>query len=162
MTATPFEVMESAPADAAEVLDLQRLAYRSEADLYDNPAIPPLTQTLDELRAEYATHAVLKAVLKSVSGDGRIVGSVRARMDGDDCLVGRLVVHPDFQGRGIGGRLLAAVEPWFPEAARYVLFTGHRSLSNLRFYERRGYARFAETPAGPGLVLIHLEKRNPR
>ncbi|MGE4553133.1 MAG: GNAT family N-acetyltransferase [Desulfovibrionaceae bacterium] len=158
MSDETIAISESAPGDAAAVLELQRLAYRAEAELYDNLAIPPLTQTLEDLRADYAGRAVLKAV----TGEGRLVGSVRARLDGDVCRIGRLMVHPGFQGRGVGGRLLAAIEARFPQAARYALFTGRRSLANLRFYERRGYARCAETPAGPGLVLVHLEKPGPR
>jgi hypothetical protein len=45
-------------ADAGEVLTLQRAAYVTEAQVRDNLAIPSLTQTLDQLRAELAEHDV--------------------------------------------------------------------------------------------------------
>jgi hypothetical protein len=38
--------------DAEELLDLQKLAYRSEAAIYDDYTIPPLTQSLAEMEAD--------------------------------------------------------------------------------------------------------------
>ena len=35
--------------EAAQILTLQRLSYRTEAALYDDWTLPPLTQTLREL-----------------------------------------------------------------------------------------------------------------
>lgn len=48
--------------DAAEILVLQKLSYASEAEIFDDFGIQPLTQTLDELVREFATHTVFKAV----------------------------------------------------------------------------------------------------
>ncbi len=39
-------------ADAQAILELQRLAYRSEAELHGDDTLPPLTETLDQIRAE--------------------------------------------------------------------------------------------------------------
>jgi hypothetical protein len=39
--------------DAQEILALQRLAYQSEAEIYDDYSIPPLTQTLEAIRADF-------------------------------------------------------------------------------------------------------------
>ena len=82
-------------ADAAEILVLQRLAYQSEAALYHDISIPPLTQTLEEMRAEFGHSTFLKAVV-----DGQIVGSVRARQNGDTSYIGRLIVRPGSAGAG--------------------------------------------------------------
>ena len=49
-------IIEQASAeDAAEILALQKLAYRSEAELYDDYTIPPLTQTLEEMHDDIET-----------------------------------------------------------------------------------------------------------
>ena len=77
--------------NAGEILDLQKLAYQSEAALYDDYTIPPLTQTLEEITADFERQLFLKA-----SVDGRIVGSVRAYEREGACCIGRLIVHPDF------------------------------------------------------------------
>jgi GNAT superfamily N-acetyltransferase len=71
--------------------------------------------------------------------------------------VGRLAVVPDLQGRGLGTRLLAAVEQGTP-ARRAALFTGHRSDGNLRLYRRCGYVEVRRETVSPDLVLVHLEK----
>ncbi|MCW3841272.1 GNAT family N-acetyltransferase, partial [Micromonospora yasonensis] len=89
-------------ADAGEILTVQRAAYLVEAQRYRDLFLPPLTETLDEVRAALAGPAV---VLAARLGP-RLVGSIRARIDGDTAHVGRLSVAPDQQGRGIGGRRL--------------------------------------------------------
>ena len=123
------------PADAAPILALQRRAYAAEARLYDDWSIPPLTQSIASLLAEIKSTTVLKACV----GDA-LVGSVRARLAEQTCLVGRLFVEPLHQRQGIGGALLAAIEAQFASAAVFELFTGSRSESNIRLYRRHGYA----------------------
>jgi ribosomal protein S18 acetylase RimI-like enzyme len=150
----PDEIVERATrADAADILQLQKLAYRSEALLYDDWQLPPLLQTLDELRAEFAGSVVLKAV-----ADGVIIGSVRARRAGDRWQIGRLVVHPDFQGQGLGTRLLRRIEAESGETRKLELFTGHRSAGNIRLYERLGYVRSREQVLSPAVTLVFMEK----
>ena len=143
------------PADAGELLTLQRAAYVTEAQLYGDPHLPPLTQTLDELRADLLVWPTLKALLGA-----RIVGTGRARAEGDVLRIGRLSVAPDLQGRGTGTALLTALEALAgPEVTRAALFTGRCSTANVRLYERCGYVvtRYEDLPVGPGIV--HLEKR---
>ena len=147
--------VERATSDDVEaILALQKLAYQSEARLYEDWNLPPLTQTLDSLRAEFESSRVLKALEGSV-----LAGSVRARMEQRTCLVGRLIVSPDLQGRGLGTRLMRAVEAEFPEAQRFELFTGSRSEANIRLYERLGYRRSREQVLSPAVTLQFLEKR---
>ena len=81
----------------------------------------------------------LFGVFRTKVGDA-LVGSVRARLAEQTCLVGRLFVEPLHQRQGIGGALLAAIEAQFASAAVFELFTGSRSESNIRLYRRHGYA----------------------
>ncbi len=139
--------------DAAAILALQMLAYQSEARRYDDWSLPPLTQTLESMVEEITHGTVLKT-----TRDGRLLGSVRARMDGRVCRIGRLVVDPQHQGCGIGSHLLAKIEAYFPNCAKYELFTGSRSESNIRLYQRRGYRVCSEKELGPGVTLLFMEK----
>ena len=150
-----LEIMEASISEAAQILELQKLAYQSEAKLYNDPSLAPLTQTLPELEGEFASMTILKAVLQ-----GRLAGSVRAREQDGTCHIGRLMVHPKVQRRGIGARLMQEIESCFPGARRFELFTGHRSFSNLAFYAGLGYRQFKERRINPGLTIVWLSKLN--
>lgn len=139
--------------DAPEILALQKLAYLSEAAIYDEYGIPPLTQSLEELHADFEHQVYLKAGL-----DGRIIGSVRAHERDGTCFVGRLIVHPDSQNQGIGSRLMGEIEAVFAQARRFELFTGHRSERNLYLYQKLGYRPFRRERVTPALTLVYLEK----
>ena len=88
-----ISIDRASPGDASEVLALQKLAYQSEAELNGDWTIPPLTQTLSEIQSEFETKVFLKAVCAD-----KIIGSVRAAQNSRTCQVGRLIVHPDYQG----------------------------------------------------------------
>ncbi len=149
----PPEIARAAPTDAAAIHELQRLAYRSEAELCGDWNIPPLTEPLAATERALAELLVLKATL-----GGRIVGAVRGRLEGDICHVGRLIVHPEAQGRGLGARLLRALEEATPEAGRYELFTGSLSARNLHLYAKLGYRPFRTEPLSARVTLVYLEK----
>jgi ribosomal protein S18 acetylase RimI-like enzyme len=150
----PLSITQATIEDAGAILALQKLAYRSEALLYEDWTLPPLTESVEELQAEFARQVILKALL-----DGRIIGSVRARMDDTTtCAIGRLMVHPEYQGQGIGTRLMQAVERHFNEAQRFELFTGEKSARNIRLYERLGYREFRRVPTSSGLTLVYMGK----
>jgi ribosomal protein S18 acetylase RimI-like enzyme len=147
-------IQHAGPEDAQAVLALQKIAYRSEAEIYGDCTIPPLTQTLDEIEADFRNQLVLKA-----SVEGRVVGSVRGYAEGGTCFIGRLVVYPEFQNRGIGSQLMEEIETRFGYAERFVLFTGHKSERNLHFYRKRGYEAFRSESVTEHLTLVYLEKR---
>jgi predicted N-acetyltransferase YhbS len=143
------------PADAEAILRLQRLAYQGEAELYQDWNIPPLLESLAGLRAEFGRQRILKAIGGQPT---QLVGSVRVQVGHGACLLGRLIVHPDFQGCGIGGQLVREAERQFPEARRFELFTGHRSARNLAIYQHLGYAPCREERLSDQVTLIFLQK----
>ena len=148
------EIQTARVEDAAAILALQKLAYRSEGELYQDWSIPPLVQTREEIRAEFSTKTFLKA-----ERDGEIVGSVRAEQSGETCAIGRVIVHPSCQRQGIGGQIMQAIEARFPSARRYELFTGEKSAGNIRFYERLGYRIFRRERLSEQVMLVWMEKR---
>lgn len=147
-------ITEAVIKDAQAILNLQKQAYRSEAELYNDFAIPPLLQTLDELKSEFGTKVILKAVLNE-----RIVGSVRGWAQNGTCYIERLIVHPQEQGKGIGTQLMRKIEEAFPQAKRYELFTGHRSEKNIRLYRKLGYREFKQQRIRETLSFTYLEKK---
>lgn len=142
--------------DAEEILSLQKLAYKSEAELYNDFSIPPLIQTLDEIKDEFKNHVFLKAVENE-----RIIGSVRAlKINNETSYIGRLIVHPDFQNQGIGTKLMEKIEDIFKDCGRFELITGHMSKKNIRLYEKLGYKKFKTEKLTKNLNLVYLEKIN--
>ena len=153
MNKTPVKVEMASAKDAEEILDLQKLAYITEAETYDDYTIPPLTQTLPEMLDDFRNYTVLKAT----SDDG-IVGSVRGQLTGDSVYIGRLMVDPEYQNKGLGTRLMLALESAFPQAKKFTLGTGHRSARNLYLYNKLGYKIVSSEVVNENLVMVHLEK----
>jgi len=163
-----IQIEEAVCADAEEILTLQRRAYLSEAAIYDDYSLPPLQETLEEIRARFRDHLFLKAVAgdgavtESGAGvEGRIVGSVRAREGNGVCHVARLIVDPQIQNQGLGTRLLLEVEARFPGARRFELFTGHKSERNLYLYRKLGYRVWKTEFVHERLDLVYLAKARP-
>ena len=149
-------MIEISPAnveDAAAILALQRLAFQTEAPVYDDFTLPPLTESLKDLEAQFSRKRFLKAVER-----GQIIGSVRGFLDAATLHVQRLIVHPDYRRRGVGAALLSRIETAFPAARRFELFTGHKSTGNLRLYERLGYRAFRQERVNEKVTLVFLEK----
>ncbi len=144
--------------DTEQILKLQYLCYQSEARLYGDYRIEPLTQTLDDLRAELTAGCVLVARLGE-----EVIGSVRARVDADGTAkISRLFVHPRMHRHGLGSRLLTRLEERLAAdhaVTRYRLITGHRSENNLRLYRKHGYGRVGTTSgAGDRFPMAIMEK----
>jgi ribosomal protein S18 acetylase RimI-like enzyme len=141
-------------SDADEILILQKLAYRSEVEIYNDFNIPPLLQTLENIQEDFEKQFFLKAVI-----DGRIIGSVRAYQKEETCYIGRLIVHPDFQDKGIGKKLMNEIEKIFSTCHRFELFTGDRSERNLYLYQKLGYKIFKTANITDQTTIVYLEKK---
>lgn len=139
--------------DLITILELQYLAYQSEARLFNDQDIPPLKQTLEDIEIEFEKGIVLKATEES----GAIIGSVRAYSDDSTAYIGKLMVHPQKQRCGIGSQLLSAIENEYPEH-RYELFTSTKSIGNICLYQQHGYSIFKEVPVTDELQFVYLEK----
>jgi ribosomal protein S18 acetylase RimI-like enzyme len=144
------------PADAGELMTVQRAAFLTEGELNDSFTLPPMTETADEVRKAIESDTV---VLVARLGH-RVVGSVRGTAVDGTGHVSRLSVAPDMHGRGIGRDLMAAIEAALAgRVARYELFTGATSENNLRMYRRLGYQDIGWRPAAAAPGLAYLEKR---
>ena len=139
--------------DAPEILALQKIVYQNEAEMYNDTTLTPLRQTLAEMRADFAHRVFLKAVVS-----GKIVGSVRGRLDGDTANVGWLIVHPYFWNRGIGVRLLAAIEECFPAARRFETFMGEKARYTMAPFQSRGYTPYRQEKVTEHRERVYFEK----
>ncbi|MDE6625970.1 MAG: GNAT family N-acetyltransferase [Lachnospiraceae bacterium] len=148
-----MNIIKADKGDLSEILDLQYLAYQSEARLFDDEDIPPLKQTLVDVENEYQRGIILKAL----DEDESIIGSVRAYCDNGTVYIGKLMVHPSKQGQGIGTQLLLEMEKQYPKQ-RYELFTSTRSEKNIALYKKLGYKIFDEEQVTEELRFVYMEK----
>jgi ribosomal protein S18 acetylase RimI-like enzyme len=155
MSAPDVTIQPVTDEEAGELLTLRRAAFVSEAQVYGDPNIPPLTQTLDELRADLAADGV---VTLGARAGHRLVGSIRVSLEDQRATLGRLAVAPDLQGQGIGTQLLFAVLPYLPEGTQEIwVFTGQDSAHNIALYEKHGYEHQYDQTAGD-LTYAYLRK----
>ncbi len=142
-------------SDLKDILDLQKEAYRQEAEIYNDFNIPPMTQNIDSIKTEWQNGTIIKA-----EKNGQIIGSVRAELVDNICRIGKLIVKPDFQNQGIGKRLMTEIERLFKTCSTYELFTGDKSEKNLTLYRKLGYIEFKTEKIDNNLKLIYLQKQN--
>lgn len=139
--------------DAKEILELQKEAYQSEAEIYNDFSIPPLTQTLEEIIDDFKSFSFFV-----VKENDKIIGSIKINVDEDIVHIGRLIVSKSMQGKGIGSFLLQSAEKEFQSIGKYELFTGHLSTKNLSMYKNRGYKEFKREKLNDVTELIYLKK----
>lgn len=96
-------------------------------------------------------------IIKAEEINGKIVGSVRDYLKNNTVHIGKLIVHPDLQRRGIETRLLLEMQRIYPDK-RYELFTSTRSLHNIKIYQNLGNIIFKEEAVDNELIFIYLEK----
>ena len=148
-----FMINRANQKDIPEILALQKIAYRSEAELYGDDSVPALGQTLEEITADFDRMIFLKAVV-----NGKIIGSIRGSRDGDLARISRVAVHPYFQRKGLATRLIKQIEQEVGEVRTYEAFTGHQSLRNLHLYEKMGYRQVRTEPFTPTVNWVYLQK----
>jgi len=148
-----IKLIQATIEDLEEILALQKIAYRSEAEIHDDFSIPPLHQTLSEIREEFQQQLFLKVVEQE-----KIIGSVRAYEKNRTCFIGKLIVDSAFQNQGIGTKLLFEIEKRFEHVKRFELFTGYKSKKNLYLYNKHSYKEFKKDTISDKLTLVFLEK----
>ena len=161
-----LDLRPAAPADAGQLLTLQRACWVAEAIDNEILLLPALTESLEQVRADLSRWTTWM-----LWAGPRLVGAVRGMRGDDDPQtweIGRLMVAEDLRGRGLGRVLLDHIEASAPDdVTSFSLFTGARSLGNLRRYKRAGYRvsdrPFVDDDGQPDPRVVRLDKpRRPR
>jgi tRNA (guanine37-N1)-methyltransferase len=150
-----LDVSPATRGDAGELFTLTRACWLQE--LWANPGvrIPALEESFDDFLGSFDDWTTFVA-----RAGGRLVGSSRGRAEGDVWDVGRVMVAPDLQGRGLGRYLLTLVEEAAPaEVTSYQLFTGAGSVDNIRMYKKAGYRLRGAAPGAEGAVVMTKPRR---
>lgn len=149
MTPVPVHSLDLAdPTVADQVWQLQRAAYRVEAELVGFDGIPPLHESLEDLVA-----APLKWIGVEES-DGQIAAALAYTETDDRIDIDRLVVMPDRFRLGFGTALLSALG----RSAMITVSTGAVNGPAHRLYESQGFTRTRDEEVVPGMWIAHFTK----
>ncbi|WCS26965.1 GNAT family N-acetyltransferase [Methylobacterium sp. NMS14P] len=146
-----------APADAEAIRALVEAAYTKWIPVIGRLPIP--------MRADYA-QALRDHRFDLLLAGPDLAGLIETRAEADYLLVVNVAVHPAFQGRGFGSRLMGRADAAAAEAglARLRLYTNKKYTANLRLYGALGYrVEREELYDGPGRtrdddVTVHMVK----
>lgn len=151
-----MEILQAEKKDLEEILQVQYAAFRKEAEDFNDFEIEPMTQTVAVLEEEYETYTFLKVL----NNEGKIIASIRGHIENGTSYIGKTFVHPDYQGKGIGTKMIHTLEQ-MNTAPRYEINASIRCPQNIRLYEKLGYVRFKETRTeNNGFVYLEKKQRD--
>jgi GNAT superfamily N-acetyltransferase len=148
-----ISILPATPRDAEVIHAIQMRAFAEEARLCGTEQIPPLMEGVAAVEHDIGAHTVL------IARDGKqIVGSARGVVKGATCMIHRVSVEPTHQGKGIGVKLIEAIEQLHTTVERFELTTNTLVPGNVEFYERRGYTVTQRRNFTDNIVLVDMQK----
>ncbi|MEH7155975.1 GNAT family N-acetyltransferase [Neobacillus drentensis] len=136
----------------AELFALQKASYLVEANLINFFEIPPLVETINELRE-------CEESFIGYFGDSELAGALSFTIDEGGLTICRMVVHPNHFRKGIAQRLLTEVEESHRGVTVFRVTTGKENLPAKNLYLKNGYELMGDMEVAPGLFISNFEKR---
>jgi len=150
-------VRDARVKEAQVILDIQKEAFLPATQRYKDLRLPPLLETVEDVEHDMREHLVLVATDPA----GRIVGAVRGKRQDGCVYVGRLVVDPEAQRRGVATALMLELESRFPDAECFELFTGGLNEPGMGLYLKLGYVEVRRERQSELLEIVFLRKNGP-
>lgn len=135
-----------------ELYNLQRTSYRIEADLINFYEIPPLVETIEELKKCGETF------IGYFAGD-ELAGAISYTKEEREVTICRMIVHPNHLRKGIAQELLAFVEINLSDYTIIKVSTGKDNTPAKNLYLKNGFHLVGEMEVVPGLFISNFEKR---
>lgn len=134
-------------------LRIQREAYEVEAHLIGSRNIPPLHETIDQLKEA-------KEVFWGYFESEELVGFISIEDEGQDLRISRLVVDPKLFSKKIGTQLVRHVLENLRAGRDLIVSTGDLNLPAKRLYEKFGFfQKRVFTIEGISIAEFKYEKR---
>ena len=153
-TRKTMEIRKATIQDLPKILDLQKHAFYSEALLYNDFTISPLLQNIKELEQEFYDKYILVGCI-----DGEIVASIRFYAKNNLGFIGKLIVAPEHQNKGLGRKLMLMAEQQLTTITEIELFTGEKSEKNIHLYQSLGYQITDIIPETGNVNLVKMKKK---
>ena len=141
--------------DVPALLELQHRAFGPMCRKLGLEETPISKQTLENAYEVFDDCTTLKVE----NLDGRIIGSVQGNVTNEMLYIGRLMVAPEYQHRGIGTQLFREIQKQMPHNKAW-LFTCQDIKKTYAFYQREGFKTFEVEKAGSGLTWAYMEKEH--
>ena len=140
--------------DVPELMELHDKAFFAIAAEVDWLDAPGLKESLGQACEDFPKYMTLKML----SDEGKIVGSVRGRVEDGSLYIGRLMVLPECQGKGYGRILLRKIQSVLPHSRAWLDTSGDVP-ETVSFYEREGFRTFESKRFENGVSWIFMEKK---
>jgi ribosomal protein S18 acetylase RimI-like enzyme len=137
---------------AAEILAVQKRAYRAEARIIGYDRIPALEDTVESLRYSGET-------FYGLYGAGRLSAVVSVVAEGSILTICRLVVEPAAHRRGMASDLLTYLNRRYRGVTVIRASTAARNNPALQFYKAHRFRETRRWKTEDGLELVELECR---
>lgn len=139
--------------DVPELLELQYKAFGPICKLLNWEDAPNMKETVEQAAEEFPKYLTLKVC----DGDSHIIGSVRGNVTDGSLFIGRLMVLPEHQGKGLGKALLREIQARMKHSRTW-LCTCKEVDSSYTLYEREGFTTYATEPVSEGISWAYMEK----
>lgn len=137
-----------------DVLELQRMSYKIEAELLGFDGIPPLMDSAESLK-------ICDEIFYGYYIEDVIAGIISYKVVQNVLDIYRLAVHPDFFRQGVAGELIDFIEGLNNEVCKAIVSTGRENLPAVKFYLKKGYRKVRDMEVSPGIFVTAFEKRLP-
>ena len=146
-----FSMRTALPHEAGAIRDVVRTAYAKWVPIIGREPRP--------VQADYEA-AVQTHRFDLIEADGQIVALIETEARADHFWFENIAVLPEWQGQGLGRRLLAHAEDLARAAGltEMRLLTNGKMVANRQLYLSVGYVEDLEEPFGDGTV-VYLSKR---
>lgn len=137
---------------AEEIINLQRESYQKEAELIGTTQIPPLLETVKDIR-QNNTEKIIGALKKD-----HLIALIAYEIDAPDTItISRLAVHPNAFRQGLAKKLFHKLEQT-TDANIYLVSTGKANIPAIKFYEKMGFTIEREFTTKDHIELVSLKK----
>ncbi|WP_040983397.1 GNAT family N-acetyltransferase [Oceanobacillus jeddahense] len=140
------------PKISKEVLNIQILSYKVEAEIIDFYDIPPLQDTVKSLQQ-------CGEIFFGYYLDGELSGVISIKVDKELMDIHRLMVHPKHFRKGIARKLLNFLQDKMESIEAITVSTGTKNTPAVAFYLRNGFSKIEEIKVTECLSLTSFKKQ---
>jgi ribosomal protein S18 acetylase RimI-like enzyme len=141
----------SNPREANQILELQKLSYRVEANLIGSDLIPGLFENLEQLQnCDETFYGFFEGEI--------LCGAISFKLEQQTLDIHRVMVHPDHFRKGIAQLLLEFVLKLNLNVKRCIVQTGALNAPAIGLYQKLGFLEFEQREVAQNLWICKLEK----